>query len=425
MKTLSALSFIFLVSCFSSFCFAQSSDNKSFAFDVSALFSSFEERKSFENQFFKALVSQQNNRHVEAIEALQLCLEYQSELPSVYSLLSKSYRATDRFREAETALQHAIELEPDNPWFQEQFIRYYIDIEDVDGLSKLYSTFSKSTTFADDMLHDIAEVYQKEKQFDLAKALCLELLERHPKDKTTYFRLITVLILNHEFKQANEKLNFTTKHGLLSTPQLKTILETIRLQTQGKPWSEFNRTHFPHSHITSQIIPEAPTSSWSHVLISDLKKEESDSTYQQLIALYLAENQLDSAQFWINKALESYHYQPKFHLQRGQVLVLKNKPEAARSAFNLGLDYVFSEEETDRFPFKLGQVQSFLMEDKPEQAKKIISNMLTEKFEKSQSLSLAKLLWDYNLTEEADQIFELILSKSWLTKAEIEHLKSN
>lgn len=243
---------------------------------------------NFQQFFFEALQQKAIGNYDKAIEALEKCQNIDSNNLAVTFEFSKNYFAQEKFLEATTMIEQALEKKPDNIFF----------------------------------LQHLKNIYTKEKNFKEALVVQKEIVKIQPQYSAD---LIILYIRNGQIEEARQLLLELEKKGFV-TESLETFKESL----------------FPNSRI-SKKEKEEPKQLEKETL-AQLKARFAETKNFATLKKILKE-QFDSSQFndLVNQSQEGLNLfpaQPYVYLMHAKGLNKLKKHTEAIPFLKNGLDYV-------------------------------------------------------------------------------------
>lgn len=159
--------YISILCCFSLFSFAQQVDSE---------YNGNPDKKKNATYFSNGLQSKYREDTEGAIRNFEQALRYMPDDAASMFELCEQYYIVGRLEDAFNMIQKAVEIEPDNKWYQLRLGRIYREIGQYDNFIQLYETLTAKYPDDIDILGELIEVYLITENFD--KALVkMELLE--------------------------------------------------------------------------------------------------------------------------------------------------------------------------------------------------------------------------------------------------------
>jgi len=126
----------------------------------------------FQEYFYEALKQKGIENYQKAVDALQKCLNLNSDEAIVYFELGKNYNKLKNFGAAEDYLKKAIDMQPDNQWFLDELYDVYHQQGDT---NKALKTVKQLVDYHPDYREDLAALYVKEERYKQALEILDEL----------------------------------------------------------------------------------------------------------------------------------------------------------------------------------------------------------------------------------------------------------
>lgn len=142
----------------------------------------YERQRRFNEFFLESVVQKEKGNYDASFELLRHALEIRPDAPEALSAMAMMISATgaaDTAGVVERMTRRAVELEPDNYYFQEQLAEYYDSAGESDSAVARYEAMSRRFPERDGLLYSLASIYASRKDY---KALVRTLSRIEVKD---------------------------------------------------------------------------------------------------------------------------------------------------------------------------------------------------------------------------------------------------
>ncbi len=180
---------------------------------------------SFQEHFFEALKERAVENYDRAIEKLMLCKNLQPTNVAVDFELGKNYFQLKKYAVAQSYLENAVKVEPENIWYLEALLAVY------DARGDMYNTLNVDNQLKIKSLQlreNLAKLYAKFGNYEHALQVLDELDAKH--GVTTERKNLRALVLAYQFEENKKK---TTREIVIQKDtqnpinQYKTILAKL------------------------------------------------------------------------------------------------------------------------------------------------------------------------------------------------------
>jgi len=128
----------------------------------------YEKQRRFNEFFLEYVVQKEKGNYDSAYELLRHALDINPNAPealSAMALMRNSLNVVDSTNETERLIRKAVDLEPDNYYFQQQLAEYYDSQGKNDSAVARYEIMSRRFPDHDDLLFNLAEIYSNQKDY--------------------------------------------------------------------------------------------------------------------------------------------------------------------------------------------------------------------------------------------------------------------
>lgn len=128
----------------------------------------YEKQRRFNEFFLEYVVQKEKGNYDAAYELLRHALDINPNAPEALSamgLMRNSLNLEDSTNETERLIRKAVDLEPDNYYFQQQLAEYYDSQGKNDSAVARYEIMSRRFPDHDDLLFNLAEIYSNQKDY--------------------------------------------------------------------------------------------------------------------------------------------------------------------------------------------------------------------------------------------------------------------
>ena len=129
----------------------------------------YERQRRFNEFFLESVVQKQKGNYSASFDLLRHALEINPEAPEALSamgLMLEAAGSEDSLNDGGKYIKKAVELEPDNYYFQQQLAEYYDSHGMNDDAVKRYEIMSRRFPEHDELLYNLAEIYRSQKNWD-------------------------------------------------------------------------------------------------------------------------------------------------------------------------------------------------------------------------------------------------------------------
>ena len=129
----------------------------------------YERQRRFNEFFLESVVQKQKGNYSASFDLLRHALEINPEAPEALSAMGQMLEAAgseDSLNDGGKYIKKAVELEPDNYYFQQQLAEYYDSHGMNDDAVKRYEIMSRRFPEHDELLYNLAEIYRSQKNWD-------------------------------------------------------------------------------------------------------------------------------------------------------------------------------------------------------------------------------------------------------------------
>ena len=128
----------------------------------------YDSQRRFNEFFLEYVVQKQKGNYDVAFEMLRHALDIDPDAPEALSAMALMLRAVgdvDTVGKVEKLIRRAVELEPDNYYFQSQLAEYYDSQGRNDSAVARYEAMSRRFPDHDELLYNLAEIYSQQKDY--------------------------------------------------------------------------------------------------------------------------------------------------------------------------------------------------------------------------------------------------------------------
>ncbi len=243
---------------------------------------------NFQKFFFDALQHKAIGNYDKAIEALENCQNIRKDDVAVIFELSKNYFAQEKYFEAITYANQALDKQRDDIF----------------------------------ILQHLKNIYVKQKNYKDALEIQLKIVSQKPQDQAD---LIILYIRNNRIEDARQLLIGLEKQGLLS--------ESL---------APFKQSLFPKGNLGDQQPKNLAKQSLTELKVSYANKK-TFSTLKEILTQELGANQFLDLEKDSKEGLDLFPAQPFVYLMHGKALNKLKKYNEAIPYLKNGLDYVIDD----------------------------------------------------------------------------------
>lgn len=154
----------------------------------------YERQRRFNEFFLESVVQKQKGDYAASFDLLRHALEINPNAPEALSAMGLMLEATggaDSLSDAGTYVKKAVELEPDNYYFQQELAEYYDSRGMNDKAVERYEIMSRRFPEHEELLYNLAEMYSSQKNWDaLIKTLSRLEVQEGKSDEITLRKII-------------------------------------------------------------------------------------------------------------------------------------------------------------------------------------------------------------------------------------------